>query len=74
VATDDPIYADQIDRVLGDEPLLENLHAPAGFVREVPGRIATSYEIDWWVGGRQMHFFDHRRVLSGRACDDRRAL
>ncbi|MBW2723275.1 MAG: tRNA (guanosine(46)-N7)-methyltransferase TrmB [Deltaproteobacteria bacterium] len=74
VATDDPIYADQIDQVLGDEPLFENLHAPASFVREVPGRIATSYEIDWRAGGRQMHFFDHRRVLSDPVCGDRGAL
>jgi tRNA (guanine-N7-)-methyltransferase len=62
VATDDPTYADQIDQVLAAEPLLENLYAPARFVREVPGRIATSYEIDWRVAGRQMHFFDYRRA------------
>ena len=63
IATDDPIYSEQIDQVLAGEPSLENRHAPAAFVRDVPGRIATSYERDWRAGGRQMHFFDYGRAL-----------
>ncbi len=63
IATDDPIYAEQIDFVLASEALLENLYAPLTFVRDVPGRIATSYEIDWRAAGRRMHFFDYRRVF-----------
>jgi tRNA (guanine-N7-)-methyltransferase len=66
IATDDPDYAEQIDEVLRAESLLVNHHAPAAFVREVPGRIATSYEQDWRDGGRLMHFFDY-----GPGCCDR---
>ncbi len=62
VATDDPAYADQIDQVLAAESLLVNFYAPAVFVREVPGRVATSYEMDWRAAGRQMHFFDYYRA------------
>lgn len=64
IATDDPIYAEQIDEVLSDEPLIENQHAPAPYASEVPGRIMTSYERDWRAEGRPMHFFDYARVLS----------
>ena len=71
IATDDPTYADQIDQVVAGEPLLESLYAPESFVREVPGRIATSYEIDWRDGGRQMHFFDFRRALDEFTIDER---
>ncbi len=62
VATDDPAYADQINEVLAAEPLLLNLHEDSPFVREVSGRPATSYEMDWRAGGRQMHFFDYKRI------------
>lgn len=59
IATDDPIYAEQIDEVLRAEPMLRNLHAPEAFIRDDPDRIATSYELDWRAEGRLMHFFDH---------------
>lgn len=61
VATDDVPYAEQIDDVLANEPRLENVHAPEPFVRDVPGRTATSYELDWRAEGRAIHFFDYRR-------------
>ncbi len=64
VATDDPVYAEQIDEVLCGEPLLENVYAPRPYVDEVPGRIMTSYERDWRADGRPMHFFDYARVRS----------
>ena len=53
----------QIEQVLAAEPTLKNRHAPAAFVCDVPGRIATSYERDWRADGRQMHFFDYGRAL-----------
>lgn len=62
IATDDPSYSEQIGQVLAAEPQLVNHHAPAAFVRDVSGRIATSYEMDWRAGGRQMHFFDYGRA------------
>ena len=65
IATDDPVYAEQIQEVLEAEPLLRNLHAPEPFVRDDPERIATSYELDWRAEGRLMHFFDY----TPRACD-----
>ncbi len=64
VATDDRVYAEQIDEVLNGEPLLENVYAPEPWVREVPGRIMTSYERDWREDGRDMHFFDYARVTT----------
>ncbi|MDP6979621.1 MAG: tRNA (guanosine(46)-N7)-methyltransferase TrmB [Myxococcota bacterium] len=62
VATDDPVYAEQIDEVLSGEPRLENIYAPHPWVDDVPGRIMTSYERDWRADGRAIHFFDYRRV------------
>lgn len=61
VATDDAVYAEQIDEVLRGETRLRNLYAPKPYAREVPGRIATSYEQDWLTRGRKMHFFDYQR-------------
>ncbi len=61
VATDDVPYAEQIDAVLSNEPGLENLHTPEPFVRGVPDRTPTSYELDWLAEGRTLHFFDYRR-------------
>lgn len=63
VATDDALYAEQIDEVLSGEALLENTFAPQKFLREVPGRIATSYELDWKAEGRSIQFFDYHRSL-----------
>ncbi len=62
IATDDPVYAEQIDQVLRDQALLANRYAPEPFVRDVPGRIMTSYEQDWRAEGRVMHFFDYERI------------
>jgi tRNA (guanine-N7-)-methyltransferase len=61
VATDHAQYAEQIDAVLGAEPLLENELAPAAFVRDVPGRAHTAYEVEWRREGRELHFFSYRR-------------
>ena len=61
VATDDADYAEQIDAALAGEPLLENALAPARFLREVPGRRATAYELEWRAEGRPLHFWTYRR-------------
>jgi tRNA (guanine-N7-)-methyltransferase len=61
VATDHAAYAEQIGAVLAADPGLENVFAPAAFVREVPGRISTAYELEWRAEGRPLHFFDYRR-------------
>ena len=62
IATDDVPYASEIDAVLGAEPWLRNLHAPRGWLDEVPGRPPTSYELEWRSEGRPLHFFDYERV------------
>jgi tRNA (guanine-N7-)-methyltransferase len=61
VATDHEGYAEAIEAALAGEPLLENLFAPAPFLRDVPGQRATAYEIEWRAEGRPMHFWRHRR-------------
>jgi tRNA (guanine-N7-)-methyltransferase len=61
VATDDVAYAEWIAEVLAGEPRLENALAPAPFAREVPGRKATAYELEWRAEGRPLHFFTYRR-------------
>lgn len=61
VATDDGLYAEQIDRVLSSESRLENAFAPARWLNDVPGRIRTGYEVDWREQGRSLYFFDYRR-------------
>lgn len=61
VATDHVEYAEQIAAVLAAESRLENVFAPAAFVREVPGRMRTAYELEWRAEGRPLHFFDYRR-------------
>jgi tRNA (guanine-N7-)-methyltransferase len=61
VATDHAEYAEQIAAVLSGEPRLENAFAPSAFVREVPGRMSTAYELEWRAEGRPLHFFDYRR-------------
>lgn len=64
VATDDVPYAEWIDGVLGAEPLLENVLTPARFARDVPGRKATAYELEWRAEGRPLHFFRYRRRVA----------
>ncbi len=61
VATDDVLYASQIDEVLSREPLLENTFAPERWLAEVPGRMQTGYELQWRAEGRSLHFFAYRR-------------
>ena len=61
VATDDADYAEAIDLALAGEPLLENALAPERFAREVAGRTATAYELEWRAEGRPLHFFTYRR-------------
>jgi hypothetical protein len=58
-------YAEAIDAVLGAEPLLENAAAPAPWLREVPGRKPTAYELEWRAEGRALHFFEYRRSREG---------
>ena len=60
VATDDVDYAEQIDAALSGEPLLENALAQR-FLRDVPGRRATAYELEWRAEGRSLHFWTYRR-------------
>jgi tRNA (guanine-N7-)-methyltransferase len=65
VATDHVPYAEEIDSVLSAEPRLENLAAPEPCFKEVPGRVATAYELAWRAEGRPLHFFEYqRRVVS----------
>ena len=66
VATDHADYAEQIDAVLAAEPELENAFAPARFLREVPGRLPTAYEIEWRAEGRPLHFWHYRRRADAR--------
>jgi tRNA (guanine-N7-)-methyltransferase len=65
LATDDPRYAEQMDAVLRGEPLLENRYAPDPFRREIRGRIATAYELEWRALGRSFHYFSYARRSSG---------
>lgn len=60
IATDDAAYAGEIAAGLAAEPLLENL-LPSAFVREMPGRLPTAYELEWRAEGRSLHFFTQRR-------------
>jgi len=60
VATDDPDYAEQIDAALAGEPFLENALA-VPYLRDVPGRRATAYELEWRAEGRSLHFWTYRR-------------
>jgi len=61
IATDHEDYAGWIEQVLAAEPSLENVHAPEPFLREVPGRMRTAYQIEWMREGRSLHFWTYRR-------------
>jgi len=61
IATDHTDYASTIDACLAQEPMLENAYAPEPFLREVSGRMPTSYEIEWRALGRELHYFKYRR-------------
>jgi tRNA (guanine-N7-)-methyltransferase len=60
VATDDADYAEQMDAALSGEPLLENA-LDVRFLRDVPGRSPTAYELEWRAEGRSLHFWTYRR-------------
>ena len=61
IATDHEDYAEWIERVLAAEPLLENIHTPQPFLREVPGRMRTAYQIEWLREGRSLCFWSYRK-------------
>jgi tRNA (guanine-N7-)-methyltransferase len=61
IATDHAGYAEWIDPLLAAEPLLENVHAPQRFLREVPGRLRTAYQLEWLREGRPLYFWTYRR-------------
>jgi tRNA (guanine-N7-)-methyltransferase len=61
IATDHAGYAEWIDAVLVAEPSLENVHAPQPFLREVPGRMRTAYQLEWLREGRPLCFWTYRR-------------
>ena len=63
VATDDEVYAGQIDQVLSAERKLINDFGPDPWRSEVPGRIQTGYQEDWLRDGRSMHFFDYQKQM-----------
>jgi tRNA (guanine-N7-)-methyltransferase len=60
-ATDHPAYAEAIDAALQGEASLENAYAPTPYRREVPGRCATAYELEWRREGRELFFWAYRR-------------
>jgi tRNA (guanine-N7-)-methyltransferase len=62
IATDDPGYAEWIDAVLAGEPRLANANAPEPHVRDVPGRMRTSFEEEWRGKGRIPYFWTYRRI------------
>lgn len=62
VATDHPEYAGQIATVLSGDSLLSNGYAPMPYLPEVPGRLATSFEIEWRALDRDLHYFMYIRV------------
>lgn len=62
VATDHEGYAEWIWDVLADCPHFENDFAPLPYRRDVPGRPATRYELDWRAEGRRLYFFSYRRL------------
>jgi tRNA (guanine-N7-)-methyltransferase len=61
IATDHQDYAGWIERVLSAEPWLENIHAPQPYLREVPGRMRTAYQVEWLREGRPLCFWSYRR-------------
>jgi tRNA (guanine-N7-)-methyltransferase len=61
VATDHEGYAEDIDAALSGEEGLSNAYAPAPFLRDVPGRRVTAYELEWRAEGRSLHFWEYVR-------------
>ena len=61
MATDHVEYAEAIDAALSGELLLENALAPHRFLRDVPRRLPTAYELEWRAEGRALHFWTYRR-------------
>ena len=62
MATDHEGYAEAIDAALAGEALLANAYAPAPFLRDVPGRRVTAYELEWRAEGRSLHFWEYVRL------------
>ena len=62
ISTDHEGYGEWIDQRLAAEPLLENAHAPERFLREVPGRPRTAYQLEWLREGRPLRFWTYRRT------------
>ncbi len=65
ISTDHQGYAAWIDEALVAEPLLENAHASQPFLREVPGRMRTAYQLEWLREGRPLCFWTYRRGCCG---------
>jgi tRNA (guanine-N7-)-methyltransferase len=61
IATDHPGYAEWIHEVLSATPGLVNSYAPDPFRSDVPGRMATAYELEWRAEGRTLHYFESVR-------------
>jgi tRNA (guanine-N7-)-methyltransferase len=61
ISTDHQGYSEWIDDALAAESLLENIHAPRPFLREVPGRMRTAYQLQWLREGRPLCFWTYRR-------------
>ena len=64
IATDHVGYAEWIDERLATVPGLENALAPDRFVREMPGRVPTAYELMWREERRALHFWRYRKTRS----------
>ncbi len=62
IATDHEDYAMAVDEVLRHEPLIENTR-DVPFVRDIPDRMRTAYELEWRAQGRSLHFWSYRRRL-----------
>ena len=62
MATDHADYAEFIQDGLAAEGLLENELTPLPFHREMPGRMATAYEMIWREQGSEPHFWELSRV------------
>ena len=60
-ATDDGVYATQIDVILSAEKWLENMLAPRRHRPSVSDRCQTGYERDWSEQNRDLYFFEYAR-------------
>jgi tRNA (guanine-N7-)-methyltransferase len=65
-ATDHGGYAEWMADALASCDQLENLHAPARWSEKRPERRLTGYEAEWLAEGRQIAYFDYRRLGGSR--------